>query len=94
MLLFNCLAFCLAAGSLTLFMSLLAIVAGFAVREAVADGRFVSRIILINLMKSSYKEIFPEIWKAYDFMDLAKIHLCLFAEHLKYKLKLWSEQKQ
>ena len=49
-------------------------------------------------MKSSYKEtvkqIFPEIRKAYDFMDLAKIHLCLFAEHLKYKLKLWSEQKQ
>ncbi len=34
-------AFCLAAGSLTLFMSLLAIVAGCAVKEAVADGRSV-----------------------------------------------------
>ena len=33
------LAFCLAAGSLTLFMSIVAIVAGCAVREAVADGR-------------------------------------------------------
>ena len=32
-------AFCLAAGTLTLFMSLLAMVAGCAVREAVADGR-------------------------------------------------------
>ena len=32
-------AFCLAAGTLTLFMSLLAIVAGYAVKEAVADGR-------------------------------------------------------
>ena len=35
-------AFCLAAGSLTLFMSLLAIVAGCAVKEALADGRSVS----------------------------------------------------
>ena len=35
--------FCLAAGSLTLFMSLLAIVAGCAVKEAVADGRSVAR---------------------------------------------------
>ena len=38
-LIFVVLAFCLAAGSLTLFMSVLAIVAGCAVKEAVADGR-------------------------------------------------------
>ena len=41
-------AFCLAAGSLTLFMSLLAIVAGCAVKEAVADGRSeVSNIVIM-----------------------------------------------
>ena len=40
---FVVLAFCLAAGSLTLFMSVLAIVAGCAVKEAVADGRLVPR---------------------------------------------------
>ena len=56
-------AFCLAAGSLTLFMSLLAIVAGCAVKEAVADGRsVVSNIVTSNQIIRVSEEERRVIW--------------------------------